>query len=408
MEGNHSVFKELAYRVKGLRTATVVVSVVTVLLCAVVGVGAWVLLAGVEENAEILAEMHTLERLQEPKGIQQPLQAIHKSAPLNKAERVHVNVQEMDFAAGRQQQQQAQEKPVVELELELVPPHADSPLGMQVIEEEEVVVMQPKHKEFLQNFLNLTTRMAEDIQEQGLFETLAGRTSEKYMRETFEILSDYTSQVMDENNAEPRREKRSIAAFGMSVAGRALAYVNYASFGKFMARQVSAIAEDNFSARQASRKLSGDAPQIGDSSFWSNKQDKPQRQRPLTAATDNWEPQVNKVSLEFIGEILNTLLNMMKEYLMKDNVMECLWYMFCGDLNHQARYSDVYGLMARVNSVGLKVLVAKDARTMDTLGEIWRALTAWESLQCDAMFPQCDGPKALEIVNEVAVGDGFF
>lgn len=405
MEGNHSVFKELAYRIKGLRTATVVVSVVTVLLCGVVGVGAWVLLAGVEENAEILAEMHTLERMQEPKGIQEPLQAIHKSLPVNKAQRVAQQVQEIEFSAGKQQQQQQQvlqEKPIVELELELVPPHADSP-SMQVIE--EVVVMKPKHKEFLQNFLNLTTRMAEDIQEQGLFETLAGRTSEKYMRETFEILSDYTSQVMDENA--PRREKRSLGAFGLNLAGRALAYVNYASFGKFMARQVSAIAEDNFSARQA-RKLSGDAPQIGESSFWSNKQDKPQRQRPLTAATDNWEPQVNKVSLEFIGEILNTLLNMMKEYLMKDNVMECLWYMFCGDLNHQARYSDVYGLMARVNSVGLKVLVAKDARTMDTLGEIWRALTAWESLQCDAMFPKCDGPKALEIVNEVAVGDGFF
>ncbi|KAK4301073.1 hypothetical protein Pmani_026761, partial [Petrolisthes manimaculis] len=54
--------------------------------------------------------------------------------------------------------------------------------------------------------------------------------------------------------------------------------------------------------------------------------------------------------------------------------------------------------------VGLKVLTEKDSRQMDTMGEIWRSLTAWETLHCETMFPRCDGPKALEIVNDVALG----
>ncbi|KAK8747569.1 hypothetical protein OTU49_016462, partial [Cherax quadricarinatus] len=194
------------------------------------------------------------------------------------------------------------------------------------------------------------------------------------------------------------RSKRSI----FSMASRLLAYSNYAAFGKFMINEVNAIAEYNVEARKFSDAQS---VELVDSTFWSSSTKAPATSDVSNSnKKDKWEPQVNKVSIEFIGEILNTLLNMMREYLMKDNVMECLWYMFCQDLNHQAKYADVYGLLARINSVGLKVLIERENRQMDTIGEIWRSLTAWETLQCDVMFPKCDGPKALEIVNDVALG----
>lgn len=202
---------------------------------------------------------------------------------------------------------------------------------------------QSLHEAVFETFFNLTNEVVSDIQNHGLFGSLAGRTSEKYMRDTFEWLGDYTSQLLGQQEQVRSRDRRSI--LGVSLLGHGLAYMNYAVFGNFLMNKVNAIAENNLQAR----KLSGDpTAEFLDATFWS-KPSGDSSQEVLTAATDNWEPQVNKVSLAFIGEILHTLLNMMREFLMKDHVMECLWFMFCEDLNHQAQYSDVYGLLARVN-----------------------------------------------------------
>lgn len=268
----------------------------------------------------------------------------------------------------------------------------------------------PIHQAILESLVNFTSDLTDDIAKQGLFHTIADRTSEKAMRDTFQWIGDYTSQLM--HTDQPASRSKRFAGIPLAMAEKVLSYFNYASFGRFMMNEVNAIAEYNIEAR----KFSGDPeaefldsdkwasptttgrPHTNNSTHNNNKKRKPAPQR--------WEPQVNKVSMAFIGEILTTLLNMMREYLMKDHVMECLWFMFCEDLNHQAQYADAYGLIARVNSVGLKVLTEPKERQMDTIGEVWRALTAWQTLHCESMFPRCDGPKALEIVNEVALGNG--
>ncbi|XP_018015719.1 uncharacterized protein LOC108672540 isoform X2 [Hyalella azteca] len=212
------------------------------------------------------------------------------------------------------------------------------------------------------------------------------------------------------------RQRRSLAS---AVGLQALKYMNYLSFGRFMLNEVYSITEFTTEGR----KLSGDADAFFLDSgydFSDNKKStdnkieksdttavttstktKPNK-RPPSAYDNGWTPMVNKVSLKFITDMLTTLLNLMREYLMKDHVMECLWFMFCKDMNHQAKYSDPMGYLARINSVGLKVLTDKEGRETDTVSSVWRALTDWEPLECDAMFPKCDGTKALEIVNEVA------
>ncbi|KAK7070978.1 hypothetical protein SK128_026907 [Halocaridina rubra] len=73
---------------------------------------------------------------------------------------------------------------------------------------------------------------------------------------------------------------------------------------------------------------------------------------------------------------------------------------------HKAEHYFLVYFFFFFRSVGLKVLTEPKDRQMDTIGEVWRALTAWETLHCESMFPRCDGPKALEIVNEVALGSG--
>jgi len=214
------------------------------------------------------------------------------------------------------------------------------------------------------------------------------------------------------------RKKRSIVS---TVGLNAVKYLNYLSFGKFMFNEVYSITEYAVEGR----KLSGDSTAFFlDSGFFFGNNKASQEKKEITeksdtdvdstnsivvnsnripsAFDDGWTPMVNQVSLKFITEMLTTLLNLMREYLMKDNVMECLWYMFCKDMNHQAKYTDPMGYLARVNSVGLQVLVDKENKQRDTVNSVWRALTHWQPLQCDTMFPRCDGPKALEIVNEVA------
>lgn len=480
-----SAYKEFSYRMKGFRALSCLVATVTVILCLLVGIGCWILVAGVRENEHLLNEAESVQEKLEVEivegNVQEPLHLAGKKEPLNKVGRVVQHIAEIDFAEGRSgslkdfsqhdpaspasvsvpnthqydvvseqleesQQPFAHDFRIIQetlgepisvdgvIGVRLQPPSVDGsatnfmsrvekdpPNNGQYMTNDLPVVELPAavysasyqeplhtqspalHRAFLDSLVNFTAELSDDIATQGLFDTLADRSSEKYMRQTFQWIGDYTSQLMSADQQAPR-SKRSLAA-PLSLIGRGLAYANYAAFGKFMMNEVSAIAEYNIEAR----KFNDDpTAEFLDSNFWASPSSSPASEPSspgvLTAATDNWQPQVNKISLKFIGEMLNTLLNMMREYLMKDHVMECLWFMFCEDLNHQAQYADVYGLMARVNSVGLKVLTQRENRHLDTIGEVWRAMTAWETLQCEPMFPKCDGPKALEIVNEVALG----
>lgn len=375
------MYKELSYRMKGFRAVTVLVAVVTIVLCLVVGIGCWILVSGVRENENILHNVETNERIEvevvEGK-VHEPLRLKEPKAPLNKAGRVVQHIAEIDFqegAHGRSESEEPRAAPAVPQEPQ-VPQMIDGIVGVRIqppqvdeahtnfmrhVEAPEArymrndlsashpdpVVRQPQdsqelRKNLIDQLYNFTQEIASDIEQVGLFQTLASRASEQYMRNTMQWLGDYTTQLMGAEELAHVRSRRSVL---IPIAAQALSYISYAAFGKFLVNEVNAIAEYNMQGR----KLSGDpTAEFLDSTFWSsNPQDTDKTV--LTAATDDWEPQVNKVSIEFIGEILNTLLNMMREYLMKDHVMECLWYMFCQDLNHQAKYADMYGFLARVN-----------------------------------------------------------
>lgn len=391
-----SAYKELSYRMQGFRAVTVLVAVVTVVLCLVVGIGCWVLVTGVRED-ENIHDIKTSEKIEVEivEGeVHEPLRLKEAKAPANKAGRVVQHIAEIDFQHGSHEAAEAQEPRAAPAAPEAQEPRAtpaapearqyqvpqmiDGVMGVRIqppqvneahtnymrrVEVPEarymrnelsaaqpaVVVVQPQSQvapnSLIEHLYNFTQDIASDIEERGLFEALANRASEQYMRNTMQWLGDYTTHLMsNEDLAAHVRSRRSIL---VPLATQALIYTNYATFGNFMFKELNAIAEYNLQGR----KLSGDpAAEFLDSTFWSSDSHKDtDRKEVLTAATDDWEPQVNKVSIEFIGEILNTLLNMMREYLMKDHVMECLWYMFCEDLNHQAKYADIYGFLARVN-----------------------------------------------------------
>ncbi|XP_076042193.1 uncharacterized protein LOC143026081 [Oratosquilla oratoria] len=108
--------------------------------------------------------------------------------------------------------------------------------------------------------------------------------------------------------------------------------------------------------------------------------------------------------IQFMQFAMRVLLKFGKVYLRKQYALDCMMLLFCKELNQSSKKDGMDGISAKVKSVGLKVLTAKEGRAVNTISEVWRALSSWEVLQCEAMFPKCDGTKALEIVNEVANG----
>ncbi|XP_068218001.1 LOW QUALITY PROTEIN: uncharacterized protein [Palaemon carinicauda] len=120
-----------------------------------------------------------------------------------------------------------------------------------------------------------------------------------------------------------------------------------------------------------------------------------------------WDPLgifTDEQRMQFMQFAIKVVFRFGRVYLNKRYALDCMMLLFCKDLNSDSKKEGMDGMAAKVKSVGLKVLTDKEERQMDTMSKVWRSLTAWESLQCEEMFPKCDGPKALEIVNEVAIG----
>jgi len=363
-------YKDLEPKQKSTKFLAIALTLSVIFVCTIVGLGTWVLIA----NSEA------------------PL-------PTIKAKEVIEEVVIVDNAFPAQQQL-SKEPEVKTVNL--------SPVETEIIKEIEEELGEGQDLQYIEEDSEIDNPFLQSLVELG--NTIAT-----------EIMSRLNEQSQfGEEEQVHSRKRRSIMT---SVGLEALKYVNYLSFGRFMFDEVYSITEYAVEGR----KLSGDADAFFlDGGFWQTEQkaDETEAQeksddvdstvnsensivekkpnRPASAYDDGWEPMVNKVSLKFVQEMLTTLLNLMREYLMKDNVMECLWFMFCKDMNHQAKYTDPMGYLARINSVGLKVLTEKEGREVDSINSMWQALTNWQPLQCDAMFPRCDGSKALEIVNEVA------
>ncbi|KAL7645230.1 UNVERIFIED_CONTAM: hypothetical protein RMT77_003616 [Armadillidium vulgare] len=125
--------------------------------------------------------------------------------------------------------------------------------------------------------------------------------------------------------------------------------------------------------------------------------------------SSNWNPFglfTSESRMQFMQFAVKVLFNFGKVYLKKPYALDCTMLLFCKDLNRASRSDGMEAMAAKLKGVGLKVLTESDKqlRETDTFSEVWRSVTAWTPLKCDVMFPRCDGPKALEIVNEVALG----
>lgn len=320
-------YKELQSKASTSRFIAVLITTVTILLCLLIGIGSWILVAGTNESGiPVNANKNVVEEIVVVETIE----------PAQKGKLVH-NPAEIDFKEGRANS----------LETSILNEVQDA------IKQEGDSTNRPSFKSedspFLQSLVELSNNVASEI-----FSKISENSR------FAEIFGGFS----DDGEETHSRDRRSIAS---DIGMNAIKYLNYLSFGKFMFNEVKSITEYAVEGR----KLSGDTDAMFlDNDFWgtpekkkttpkqaeekldgekvvSNAVAKPHR--PPNAFDNGWTPMVNKVSLKFITDMLTTLLNLMREYLMKDHVMECLWFMFCKDMNHQAKYQDPMGYLARVN-----------------------------------------------------------
>jgi len=387
-----AAYKEFDTKAKSPKLFALVFTVLAIVLCTLIGVGTWVMLSNGEAPVPVKETRNIFEEV------------VIVETPRHAAQVKIEKPAEIDFKEGMSSDsvdnailEEVQE--TIKQEGKALPANEDIAVNDGVVSD---------HDNFLRSLMELSNNVMSEI-----FNKI---TESRPFGEMFD------SSVEQGGEGAHSRRRRSI----VSAAGaNAIKYLSYLSFGRFMFNEVVSITEYAVEGR----KLSGDSDAFFlDNGFWATPAKKASKKQKaeekvdatvaemeaspnsvasspirLPSAFDNgWTPMVNQVSLSFITEMLTTLLNLMREYLMKDNVMECLWFMFCKDMNHQAEYQDPMGYLARVNSVGLKVLVDREGRERDTISSVWQALFEWQPLECEAMFPKCDASRALEIVNEVA------
>ena len=91
-----------------------------------------------------------------------------------------------------------------------------------------------------------------------------------------------------------------------------------------------------------------------------------------------------------INNYLKLVMNLMTIYnsAEKDRDVDCVWQLYCHVLNKQAELGGMASTVAKINSVGMK-LVLEEIQSADAVPAVFRSIVHWKPLQCSAMFPKC-------------------
>lgn len=342
---NSNLYKEISYKIQGFRLVSWLIAAISLLLCLLIGIGFYILVIGMNGKNSSQEIPIKNERINIVEGeIKEPLwqKAMQYSDDKDKISSKY-DTEDVVPLAHLQQANKFLRK------------------STQDAERTKLINKPDIHPHSYKTSFSMRYPM---MSKAGFQPTLRDVpvSLEQTLRSFDRIAAQFAEAIKrNEQNKEGinRRLKRSLPSGVFSL----IPYVSYAFFGKFLLNQVSEIAEYNVESRAfKSRKLGGDPEVNLLDGIWplpisnTNKKTVKKASADLTDAKttteiprEKWQPLVNQVPLNFVAEILRTLLNLMKEFLMKDHVMECLWYMFCQDVNHQAKYSDIYGILARIN-----------------------------------------------------------
>ena len=91
-----------------------------------------------------------------------------------------------------------------------------------------------------------------------------------------------------------------------------------------------------------------------------------------------------------VNNYLRLLLNLMNIYSSEksERDVDCVWSLYCHSLNAQANLEGMAATVAKINSVGMK-LVLEEIPANAALPAVFRSMVSWKDLNCNDMFPKC-------------------
>nr|XP_018910204.1 PREDICTED: uncharacterized protein LOC109039249 [Bemisia tabaci] len=117
--------------------------------------------------------------------------------------------------------------------------------------------------------------------------------------------------------------------------------------------------------------------------------------------------------MEFVNGGLRAVLNLGKAYRSSTrgvarsngvNTLDCIWTLYCRNLDKTAKLNGPYGFLAKMNSLGLRLMMGEFPveRAFENL--IRESTRGWRELDCQKLFPRCDAEEAKEVVIQTALG----
>ena len=95
-------------------------------------------------------------------------------------------------------------------------------------------------------------------------------------------------------------------------------------------------------------------------------------------------------SSSLINNYLRLVMNLLNIYSSdtSDRDVDCVWKLYCYQLNEQANLGGMASSVAKINSVGMKLVLERIPGSA-AIPAVFRSMVNWKNLQCDQMFPQC-------------------
>ena len=95
-----------------------------------------------------------------------------------------------------------------------------------------------------------------------------------------------------------------------------------------------------------------------------------------------------------LNDFMRLGLNLMKVS-QDSRQLDCVWKLYCSELNELASGQGMTSTVARINSVGFKVVLDLLPADMTAAGkDLVRSLHKWKNLDCDNMFQQCSNANS--------------